>query len=134
MRKPLKKLPKPKQARQQPLYRTATKRKTGKVGSGKDDKVRVMLYGKRPAPRHAIEAVVRVYRQRRELVGPCINISSTGMFVHTTSEDFYVGEYVKLNFRMKEKSKLITMFAQIVRLNKNPKYPLGYGINFLSNA
>jgi hypothetical protein len=98
------------------------------------DKTHILQYGSKAPKRFKFNTLVKIARADRKLVGRCENISESGIFVHTQQDDFHVGEYVNLVIQSKNRKKNIPMLAQIVRRNLNPKFPLGYGIKFISQG
>jgi hypothetical protein len=98
----------------------------------KDSGIRIISYGNQPAPRYTITAKVEIKRSDRKLVALASDISKTGIYLQTDSEAFTVGEMVSLTIHAKRYQYPVVARAQIVRRGKSGKFPLGYGLKFLS--
>jgi hypothetical protein len=82
------------------------------------------------APRASIQGRVVVHNNGQLAIGAGVNISSSGIFVETKEELFHIREHLKLSVRCAGMKKAFNVVAKVMRYNQNPKYPIGYGLQF----
>ncbi len=82
------------------------------------------------APRATISGRVIVHNNGQLVIGSGINISATGIFIETSDRIFQVGEKLKVTVKADGFSKQFNAMAEVIRVNTDQKYPLGYGLKF----
>lgn len=83
------------------------------------------------APRATIRGRIVIHNNGQVSIGNGVNISSSGIFIETKDEIFRLGEELKLSVKVDGMSKAFNSSARVVRLNVDPDFPLGYGLQFL---
>jgi hypothetical protein len=83
------------------------------------------------APRATISGRVIVHNNGQLVIGSGINISSSGIFIETTDQIFKLGEKLKVTVKVDGFSKQFNTVADVIRLNSDPKNPVGYGLRFI---
>ena len=82
------------------------------------------------APRATVKGRVIVHNNGQLVIGSGVNISTTGIFVESADEIFTVGENLKLSVRCDGIARPFNVIAQVIRFNTDPKFSLGYGLQF----
>jgi hypothetical protein len=83
-------------------------------------------------PRAGVTGRVVVHNNGDVTIGKGINVSETGIFVETHDRIFTLGEQLKISVRCDGLSKAFNAEAIVIRFNTDPRYPLGYGLQFTS--
>ncbi len=82
------------------------------------------------APRATTAGRIVVHNNGQLTFGNGVNISTTGVFVETKERHFQVGEKLKLSVRCDGLAKAFNAQATVIRYNTDPRYPIGYGLQF----
>ena len=84
------------------------------------------------APRATIKGRVIVHNNGQLVIGSGVNISATGIFVETQDKIFEIGEELKLTCRVDGTPKAFNVTAKVMRFNEGGKFPIGYGLMFIT--
>jgi hypothetical protein len=82
------------------------------------------------APRATISGRVIIHNNGQLVIGSGINISATGIFIETADKIFKLGEKLKVTVKAEGFAKQFNALAEVIRINSDPKYPIGYGLKF----
>lgn len=85
-------------------------------------------------PRATISGQIIVHNNGQLIIAAGVNISSNGIFVETDKEIFRLGEILKLTCRVSGLSRAFNVEAEVIRFNRDPANPVGYGLCFTSIA
>lgn len=82
------------------------------------------------APRATIKGQIIVHNGGNLALGQGANISTTGIFIETKENLFYVGEKLSITVRCEGIGKPFNALAEVVRHNADEQYGTGYGLRF----
>jgi hypothetical protein len=82
------------------------------------------------APRATISGRVIVHNNGQLVIGNGINISASGIFIETSDQIFKIGEKLKVTVKAEGFTKQFNVLAEVIRVNSDPKFPIGYGLKF----
>lgn len=86
---------------------------------------------KKQAPRATIRGEVLAHNGNHLTVAQGANISASGIFLDTKDTAFEAGETLTLTIRCSGIGKPFNAHAKVIRHSDNPKYGIGYGLQFL---
>lgn len=61
-----------------------------------------------------------------------VNISETGIFIHTKNSYFKVGDNIRVTIQVKQLSKSYNTSAKVVRHNEDERWNVGFGLMFMN--
>lgn len=95
-------------------------------GTGNDSTLKRRL----SAPRASMSGRIIVHNNGQLVIGSGVNISATGIFIETKDTPFKLGEKLKLTCKVDGLEKQFNAHAEVVRVNNDDRYPVGYGLRF----
>ncbi|MEZ4743655.1 MAG: PilZ domain-containing protein [Bdellovibrionota bacterium] len=84
------------------------------------------------APRATISGRIIIHNNGQLVIGSGVNISATGIFIETEDQIFKIGEKLSVTVKAEGLKKQFNTTAEVIRLNTDPKYPIGYGLRFIN--
>lgn len=98
----------------------------------KDSKTSAKSRDNRAKPRALVKGRVIIHNNGDIDFTSGINISETGIFIHTKNDYFKVGDNIKVTIQIKQLSKSYNTSAKVVRHNKDSRWDVGFGLMFMN--
>lgn len=83
------------------------------------------------AERVSLSAKIIIRDNAKLTIGSSVNVSQSGIFVKTKKQIFQIGETVYMTVKTNSKIKAFHAKAKVIRFNKDPRFPLGFGLEFI---